>query len=60
MDPNTCLAEIRKLSARLIAGDISIYDDAHIYEEVATELADKFTALDLWLSGGGFIPKDWE
>lgn len=59
MDPDTCLAEMRALVAKMI-GD---YDDPNgngIDQDEANELVDKFVALDLWLAGKGFLPEVWD
>ncbi len=50
MDPNTALAELRALARRLVESD-----DA----DVAT-MADRFEALDGWLTTGGFLPGAWQ
>lgn len=51
MDPDATLARVRELIARLAARpDRSGNDD---------ELALRFQALDEWLTGGGFLPRDW-
>jgi hypothetical protein len=47
MDPNTALAEIRDL-----AKNASTYDEWH-------RLAELVTALDEWISKGGFFPREW-
>jgi hypothetical protein len=61
MDPDTCLKDIRSLVARIMSYDLNIVDvGADEYEEKTTELAEKFVALDLWLSGKGFLPKAWD
>lgn len=55
MDPNTVLAEIRSL--------IESIDHAKSDAEVHRALADasvSFTALDEWLSSGGFLPTAWQ
>lgn len=49
MDPNETLAELRKLAARLL--DTGGWPD---------DMAEKFQALDEWLSKGGFLPTDWQ
>ena len=58
MDPDACLAKMRKLVAKMIAD----YDDPNsngIDQDEANELADKFAALDLWLCSQGFPPRAW-
>lgn len=59
MDPDTCLAELRKLAAGFLAFDINIHGDSEDYEEKAQEFAEKFAALDLWLASKGFLPGAW-
>jgi hypothetical protein len=57
MDPDTCLAELRRLVAKMIVD----YDKRDgIEQEDANDLADRFMALDLWMAGGGFIPTAWK
>lgn len=50
MDPNATLEELR----RLIEGTKSAERDT-----LAEEIADRFEALDQWLSNGGFLPDAW-
>lgn len=52
MDPNAALADIRDLLTALDADP-----KRHFAVE---ELNEKFTALDGWLSKGGFLPREWE
>jgi hypothetical protein len=59
MDPNTCLATIRSLAARIISYDISVPFDTDEYEEKTMELAEHMQALDAWITNGGFLPQDW-
>lgn len=59
MDPNQTLAEIRQLTDRLLNHDYGSYN----HEEVAFDgvtLAEKFQALDEWLTKNGFTPNTWE
>lgn len=58
MDPNTTLAEIRKLVADYY--EYSDKDEGYICREIALELCAKFEGLDYWLSKNGFIPTDWQ
>lgn len=46
-DPNEALRELRHL--------IEINGE----EDYSEEIAEKFQALDEWLSKGGFLPEDW-
>lgn len=50
MDPNTTLHEIRE-----ILDDCSCCWD----DDTRSRLAEKMTALDSWMSKGGFVPTDW-
>lgn len=50
MDPNATLAEIRALVAACQAGDIIDGD----------RLAELVSALDEWITGGGFLPAAWQ
>lgn len=51
MDPDVILVEMRELSAAILAsgGEWSMADD----------LAQRFEALDGWLTARGFLPADW-
>ncbi|GAA2609807.1 hypothetical protein SMC26_39590 [Actinomadura fulvescens] len=58
MDPNACLAEIRSLSAKILAdmdreGGMPEPSDA-------ARLAELNEGLDGWLSKRGFLPSAWE
>lgn len=59
MDPNTCLATIRSLAARIIESPIDedafgiVHDDDHV-------LAEHIRALDEWLTNSGFLPEAWK
>ncbi len=60
MDPNATLKRIREVSKSIT----EIFDSEHIHEgnkilDLASELAELTTALDEWLSKGGFFPRDW-
>lgn len=46
MDPDACLADLRQLCASLTAS--------------ADEIAEKFAALDDWITRGGFLPYSWQ
>lgn len=61
MDPNANLEEQRKLAKWLL---IQLSTDKAMLAEFdsadeAARLAELVQALDEWLSGGGFLPKDW-
>ena len=53
MDPNTALDGARKATADIFAAQ------DHEVSEAAAELAGAFTALDEWLTKGGFLPDAW-
>jgi hypothetical protein len=55
MDPNATLARIREIIAT--PRNWNIWDNANTTD--AEELAELVTALDQWISGGGFLPCDW-
>lgn len=54
MDPNANLEEQRKLAQAI---STTLYRETIIPD--AERLAELVQALDKWLSGGGFLPKDW-
>lgn len=51
MDPNACLAEIRRQVKEQLYGGC---------ECDAERLAELVEALDDWIRKGGFLPKDWQ
>jgi hypothetical protein len=51
MDPNETLARARKAAQVILAQSMNPYEE---------ELADLFTVLDEWITGGGFLPQSWE
>lgn len=53
MDPNATLARLREL----LAVDPDESPEAAL--ENFDEVAEKFKALDEWMSNGGFLPTDW-
>jgi hypothetical protein len=56
MDPNSNLAEQRRIAARLIeASDAGEPPN----ETDALRLAELCQALDEWIANGGFLPADW-
>ena len=56
MDPNTTLAEIRRLTdSALNAWDT----DPHKRNANLQRLAELTQALDEWIASGGFLPRDW-
>lgn len=52
MDPNITLHELRELVALFLAGE----GDG----TAGQEMAEKFDALDGWMSKGGFAPDAWK
>lgn len=52
MDPDKCLEELRGLVCELA--------ERYDFPLVVDELLERITALDGWLSEGGFLPKDWQ
>ena len=54
MDPEQTLAEMRELSRAIME-----VRDAMYLNETAPALAEKFQALDDWLTARGFLPADW-
>ena len=69
MNPDRALTELRQLvetidelTALAHAEDDDV-EAEKIYTEIGrkrTEAVDRFTELDEWLSGGGFLPYEWE
>lgn len=47
MDPNAALDELRRLLADRDDGKLE-------------RIAELFEALDGWIAGGGFLPRDWQ
>lgn len=54
MDPEQTLAEMRELAQAIMEDR-----DAMYLNETAPALAEKFQALDDWLTARGFLPADW-
>lgn len=55
MDPNAALDQLRAMVREVLGvspGPTDVDVDAN-------QLAETFDALDEWLTGGGFLPKDW-
>jgi hypothetical protein len=57
MDPDAALREARALAAELLADADA--DPAAITPQAALDLAERFQALDGWLSAGSFLPEPW-
>lgn len=54
MDPDQVLSDLREIFRKL--------DDAtdlDVKTELALEAAEKFNALDEWMTMGGFRPREW-
>jgi hypothetical protein len=58
MDPEVALQKIRRLvgAAQLAA---EAFEPTTESGRTLVEMAEAFAGLDTWLSGGGFLPKDW-
>lgn len=54
MDPNACLNEIRRLTAKR-NNDPASFDSFD-----AATLCELVDGLDLWMTRGGFLPEEWE
>lgn len=54
MDINVALATARKLAAGLVNGDVPDPDGTE-----AAAMAEAFTIIDEWITGGGFLPNAW-
>ncbi len=58
MDPDANLKRQRELAQAIIVADEK--GRASEVEDMAVELAELVQALDGWLTGGGFVPTDWQ
>lgn len=58
MDPNAALKEAREMREAMRAW--LAVDCVRAALEAAEMMADRFEALDEWLSNGGFLPNEWE
>jgi len=61
MDPNVALERLRRLAAQVLK-DIDHESHSHIRttrDTTGDELAQLFDVLDKWITGGGFLPRDW-
>ena len=59
MDPDEALRLAREAAGELLQAD----DDGNFTDPATTnlgQLIEAFTALDEWLTKGGFLPKDWK
>jgi hypothetical protein len=55
MDPNTVLVELRSR----LTGELPKCYDTSDWAEYYLEIREQWSALDEWLSKGGFPPDDW-
>lgn len=56
MDPNETLAELRKAVSDMYAADPVSASES----EAGSRVEHAFSALDSWLSRGGFLPDAWK
>lgn len=54
MDPTATLTALRELAAQTDQGL-----DSDSLSVIATQQAELFTALDQWITKGGFLPLEW-
>jgi hypothetical protein len=61
MDPDETLKQLRALASKLKHVQQTDDEDNFLPDQadLAQEYADLFSALDEWLSKGGFLPKAW-
>jgi hypothetical protein len=60
VDPEETLEELRNMSAEIMKNADSVHPPTHNWlAGAAVELAEKFQAMDEWISKGGFLPKAW-
>jgi hypothetical protein len=59
MDPNELLKELKDLVAGIKKRECESIATPEEMIELYVELAEKFEALDVWLTKGGFIPSQW-
>ena len=52
MDPDACLAELRRIAERVTRESPTT--------DALERAAELFLALDVWLTNGGFLPEDWQ
>jgi hypothetical protein len=55
MDPNETLKKIREL-LKVVFNNMEDFQ----MPQVAIDLADEVTALDSWITSGGFLPDAWK
>lgn len=65
MDPDECLKQIRQIAQRIQRNSDERVDntiDGSIRDVIRDDgdaLAERVLALDNWIKGGGFLPKEW-
>ncbi len=59
MDPNETLRQARLTAAELLQKTGSSQYDPYEILALAEVLAERFEALDEWISHGGFLPSAW-
>lgn len=59
MDPNMTLHELRELAARALQARDFLGGEPGPVEHVLHQMAEKFDALDNWMTKGGFAPDAW-
>ena len=55
VDPNAALKTVRECMSIACSTN-----DEEIKEEALTNMMDAFAALDMWITGGGFLPSEWK
>jgi hypothetical protein len=55
MDPDAVLAALREDTAALLSGNNVEIEDVDTYQ-----YAERFKALDDWITMGGFLPRAWK
>jgi hypothetical protein len=59
MDPNAALERLRTLAIEALKEDDALDPHLAVLAIRAIEMAEKFQALDEWITKGGFPPDDW-
>lgn len=62
MDPEENLREQRELASRILkeCRNAEEPEESQSFSYDAERLAELVQALDGWIKGGGFLPKDWQ
>lgn len=58
MDPSAALRNACAAAADMLAAEQDGDDEA--FTDAASELLDAFSALNGWITGGGFLPAEWD